>query len=319
MAQELAGSFRRRKVRIGPTAASPRDRIKAKTCSFSSASVVWGSTAMVKRARSDAVASGRSISPSCWMAFWRASGPPYFCVTLAFSLVARSGLLPPKMSRMPTGDALSLPVSATDVDQHDLAAVAPGAVLVEVDGLPGAEREVSLHHRDGQGGLGERRADVAGHVVRALGGVVEEPVTVGDEAGEEALEVREHLWVRVLLDHQAGRGVPDEAGDHAGAGTGRGHPQAVHEVGHLAGDVVEPAPAGGECDGVRLGFHRGRPAAFTSGRVRRKWAGPLAETGRWRRTCSARLRCTHDGCPRRVAPRGSRNGDELPPEIVAGR
>jgi hypothetical protein len=89
-----------------------------------------------------------------------------------------------------------------------------------------------------------------------LGGVVEDAVTVGDEAGEEALEVREHLRVGVLLDDQAGRGVADEAGDDAGARSGRGDSKPVHEVDHLPGDVVQAAPAGGEGDGVRLGVHR---------------------------------------------------------------
>src|SRR6185369_818072 len=271
IAQELAWSLRRRKARIGSTAASPRVRMRPNTCSFSSVSVVAGSTVTVKRASSDAVASGRSITPSCWMAFWRASGPPYFWVTLAFSLVARSGLLPPpKMSRMPTGNARSLSRSATDVDQYHLAAVRAGAVLVEVDGLPGSERDVALHHRDGERGLGERGADVARHVVRALGGGVVEAVTIGDEPGEEALEVREHLRIGVLLDDQAGRGVADETGDDGRARAGRRDAKAVHEVGHLAGDVVQATPVGGDGDGVRLRVHRKGQAALTSRRAGRK-------------------------------------------------
>ncbi len=68
-AQELAWSLRRREFATGSTASFPNPLISSKTCSFSSASVVPGSTVIVNRAISEETASGIFISPSCEMAF----------------------------------------------------------------------------------------------------------------------------------------------------------------------------------------------------------------------------------------------------------
>ena len=45
----------------------------------------------------------------------------------------------------------------------------PGPVLPEIDGLPGAEQQPPSSERQGEGGAGEGRADVGGHVIGAAG------------------------------------------------------------------------------------------------------------------------------------------------------
>ena len=47
--------------------------------------------------------------------------------------------------------------------------LALGPVLPELDGLPGAEQQPPAAERQGEGGAGEGRADVGGHVIGAAG------------------------------------------------------------------------------------------------------------------------------------------------------
>ena len=53
--------------------------------------------------------------------------------------------------------------------QHDLAAMRPGAMLDQVDRLPGAERELAVQHRDLQRGRRQHGLDMRRHVVGAFG------------------------------------------------------------------------------------------------------------------------------------------------------
>jgi hypothetical protein len=46
--------------------------------------------------------------------------------------------------------------------QHELALVRGATVFEEVEGLPGAEEKAGVGDRDGEGGLGEGGAQVAG-------------------------------------------------------------------------------------------------------------------------------------------------------------
>ena len=89
------------------------------------------------------------------------------------------------------------------------------AVLPEVDPLPGPEVAPSVGDGDGDRGLCQDAADVGGHVVRAFVGVVEKRVAVGDESGEEPLQVAADVRGRVLADDQRGARVVDEHGTQA--------------------------------------------------------------------------------------------------------
>ncbi len=62
-----------------------------------------------------------------------------------------------------TATAASLPQQM----QTQLAMLGPGPVLPEIDGLPGAEQQPTSSKRQGEGGAGEGRADVGGHVIGA--------------------------------------------------------------------------------------------------------------------------------------------------------
>ena len=101
--------------------------------------------------------------------------------------------------------------------QAQLAMLGPGPVLPEIDGLPGAEQQPTSSERQGEGGAGEGRADVGGHVIRAL--VV---VAIGAQLapaadrshpllGHQGLEVGgqidKHPRVGVLVDRERTGGV----------------------------------------------------------------------------------------------------------------
>src|SRR5687768_14812155 len=82
-------------------------------------------------------------------------------------------------------DPLALVLDGDD----DPAAVLRGAVLEQVDRLPGAERELAALHRHGDRRRGDRRSDVPAHVVGPLVGVAVPRVGVGGLAGEPVLQV----------------------------------------------------------------------------------------------------------------------------------
>src|SRR5258706_3215413 len=122
--------------------------------------------------------------------------------------------------------------SVADV-QHHLAARAAMAMFPKIHALPGTERELALAHRNRERGRGERGLDVAWHVVRPLGVVRIERIALGHEAVQPALEVALRRRIRVLLDHEARRGVPHE--NRAQALLERG---ALHLDLHLVRDLV---------------------------------------------------------------------------------
>ena len=84
------------------------------------------------------------------------------------------------------------------------------AVLEQVDPLPGTESQATIDHRNGHRRLGDRGANVRRHVVRSLVGMTVAPIAVGCDPGEPVVEVGEHIWIGVLLDHQRGRSVLEE-------------------------------------------------------------------------------------------------------------
>ena len=53
--------------------------------------------------------------------------------------------------------------------QAQLSMLALGPVLPELDGLPGAEQQPPAAERQGEGGAGEGRAYLGGHVIGAAG------------------------------------------------------------------------------------------------------------------------------------------------------
>lgn len=121
-------------------------------------------------------------------------------------------------------------------------------VLPEEHALPGAEGAAASCHRDAQGGLGERRSDVRGHVVWPLGGVDEERVPVGNETLEESIEVSLNVGIGVLVDDQRGARVVYEHRAQALGDTGSDN-GLLDAVGNLHGASAS------RVDGERVGMH----------------------------------------------------------------
>jgi hypothetical protein len=128
--------------------------------------------------------------------------------------------------------------------QDDLAVVGAGAVLEEVDALPGAEGGAAVEDGDREVDLGEDGFEVGRHVVGAFGVVVVGAV-LGDEAIEVGLDVAADGGVGVLLDEERGGGVAAEEGEEAGLNV-----LAADPLGDGRGELVEAGAAGGDCEGV---------------------------------------------------------------------
>jgi hypothetical protein len=99
--------------------------------------------------------------------------------------------------------------------QHDAPIVGAGAVLEEVQALPGAEHEGGATHRDRERRLGEGGFHVGRHVVRAFDPVDEEWIAVGHETSKESQKIALNVPVCVLLDQERGLRVPAVDGEQA--------------------------------------------------------------------------------------------------------
>src|SRR6185312_6974167 len=97
--------------------------------------------------------------------------------------------------------------------EHDRAPLGRPPMLEEIDRLPRAERQMAAFDRYSDLRLRQRRPQMGGHVVGALGAM---PVAAGRLRGdglEEGLQVGAYLRVRVLLDNERRRGVRTEQGE----------------------------------------------------------------------------------------------------------
>ena len=131
--------------------------------------------------------------------------------------------------------------------------LAPGPMLPEIDGLPSAEQQSPIAKRQGEGGAGQGRADVGGHVIGAL--VV---VAIGSQItpatdrshpllGHQGLEVggqiHQNPGVGVLVDRERAGGV--QAGQ---VGQAIGQPAGPDLTIKGGGDVGEAFATGVEAE-----------------------------------------------------------------------
>src|SRR5688572_8728832 len=79
--------------------------------------------------------------------------------------------------------------SVAEQVQCQSATVRAAAVLEQIDALPGAEREAAADQGDGELDLGQRGAEVGGHVVGPLVVMGVGVRILGRDAGEIGLEV----------------------------------------------------------------------------------------------------------------------------------
>jgi len=92
------------------------------------------------------------------------------------------------------------------------------AVLPDIDALPGSQNRSSPGNWNRELCLGERRADVRGHIVRPFRGMAVEPLIFRNQPPEELLQVMDDVWIGVFLDHQGCRGVLDKYGQQSISG-----------------------------------------------------------------------------------------------------
>lgn len=127
--------------------------------------------------------------------------------------------------------------------QDDDAAVRDGAVLEQVDSLPGSEGRLAVDDGDGEVSQGQGGADVRGHIVGAFDGVAVEAAVFGGEALEKCFQVVAHVGIRIFLNGERGGGVLDEQSQQPGTESLLAHPG-----GDFGGDLVEPLAGGGDTD-----------------------------------------------------------------------
>lgn len=107
----------------------------------------------------------------------------------------------------------------------------PGPVLPEIDGLPGAEQQPPASERQGEGGAGEGRADVGGHVigtfvVMAIGAQIapaadRSHALLGHEGLQVSGQIDQHPRVSVFVDGERAGGVQTgQVGQAGGQTTG---------------------------------------------------------------------------------------------------
>lgn len=91
-----------------------------------------------------------------------------------------------------------------------------GAMFPKVDSLPRSERELRLRNGNAQVHRREHRPDVSRHIVAAFSGMLKEPVSVGNEARKESLQVPPNFRVRVFLDQKGSGRVQNVNGGEPG-------------------------------------------------------------------------------------------------------
>lgn len=114
---------------------------------------------------------------------------------------------------------------------------------------------------------------VAGHVIRAFGGVDEVVGVFGAEAFEDGVEIGPSRRVGVFVDDEAGAGVLEE--DRAEAG---GDTAFADDAGDFVGDLGGALAAGGEGEGGGVRFHR--CGADSHGGTGRMQCGSRAQNSR---------------------------------------
>ncbi len=114
-------------------------------------------------------------------------------------------------------------------------------VFPEVNALPHAEVAAATRNRYAERTGRQNAAHMRGHVIRTLIHVAEYRVAVGHQPGHEAFQIRPHLGIGVLAQHQGGTGVVHENEANTGLDPGFGHSRL-----HLVADRVTAPAAGGQ-------------------------------------------------------------------------
>ena len=96
----------------------------------------------------------------------------------------------------------------------DRSGVSSAAVLPEVNGLPGAQQQLSVTDTQAEGLAGERGSDVGRHVIGSFV-VMQITAVFRNGIGHPCIEVLQHPWISVLVDREACAGVQTGEIQHA--------------------------------------------------------------------------------------------------------
>lgn len=88
--------------------------------------------------------------------------------------------------------------------QDDVALVGGGSMLDQIHPLPRTEKRPAVAHWNHDRGLGQCRADVSRHIVRAFSRVAVQGWIVRHDTREKPFEIVANIGVGVFLDQQRG-------------------------------------------------------------------------------------------------------------------
>src|SRR5437764_3957970 len=129
-----------------------------------------------------------------------------------------------------------------------------GAVLEEIDTLPGPKRQVAARNRNRERGLGKRRFDVRRHVVRSFFAMPKPRRLLWHEPAEKFLKIAPDIGIGGLLNEERGRGMTDEKCELPKCDSA-----VTHELASGNRHLVEPSPLCGD-DNLTLPLtHGGNP------------------------------------------------------------
>ena len=87
---------------------------------------------------------------------------------------------------------------------QDVSPVRMRAMFPEINSLPRAQGEFAFDDGHAQVHTGQHGPDVGGHIIIALGVVLEERVSIRHQPGKESFQVVAHFGVSIFLNEQGG-------------------------------------------------------------------------------------------------------------------
>ena len=93
-------------------------------------------------------------------------------------------------------------------DGHqDVAIMGGSAMFIEINALPGAERQTAVAYRQVEAAVREDAADMGRHVIVTLSVMAKDRIAVSDQTAQKGFEVAAHHRIGVLAQHERGAGV----------------------------------------------------------------------------------------------------------------
>lgn len=103
--------------------------------------------------------------------------------------------------------------SLTNDTNRDLTPVGAATVLKKKKALPSTQSHPAIDHWNHFTGPGERHADVTWHIIRPFEGVHKIRSILRDQMIKKGFQISPRTGIRILHDHQAGRGMAHKNGN----------------------------------------------------------------------------------------------------------